>query len=375
MEITRRQAGLGLVAAGVSACARPPGLAPAPEAEVMPAVANPGWDAWVADFRPRALSRGVSAPTFDSAFARAGYLPGVIERDRNQTEFTRTLEDYLQISANDEKVARGRAAVARQQTTLAAIESRYGVDAEIVAAIWGVESNFGERRGAIPVVSALSTLSYEGRRGSFFESQLVAGLEILERGDTTPDRLVGSWAGAMGHTQFIPTSYLAYAVDFTGDGRSDIWSRDPADALASAANYLARFGWRQGQPWSLEALPGTSGGTLITPQPGGPSFRVYPNFAVIKRYNNSTNYALGVGYLASRLAGGGPIEGSFPPDRYGLTKDQRIALQSRLNRAGYDAGTPDGVIGSGTEAAISAFQRDRGLIVTGEPSPAILAML
>ncbi len=375
MRLTRRQVGLGLGALGLAACGGPPSLAPAPAEEVMRAAPNPAWDAWVAAFRPRALSRGVSASTWDRAFTRAGYLPGVIERDRNQTEFTRTLEDYLQIAANEEKVARGRAAFARQAATLQAIEARHGVEAEVVAAIWGVESDFGRRRGAIPVVSALSTLAYDGRRGSFFEDQLVAALLILQRGDTTPDRMVGSWAGAMGHTQFIPTSYQAYAVDFTGDGRRDIWSDDPADALASAANYLARAGWRPGQPSSSEAVAGTSGGRLITPQPGGPTFRVHPNFDVIRRYNNSVNYALGVGYLAHRLAGGGPIRGAFPPDRYGLTKDQRVALQSRLNAAGYDAGTPDGVIGSGTRAAIEAFQRRRGLPVTGDPSPAVLAML
>lgn len=375
MGMTRRQVGLGLGALGLSACAGPPSLAPAPAEEVMRAVPDPGWREWVAAFRPRALSRGVSGATWDRAFARAGFLPGVIERDRNQTEFTRTLEDYLQIAANEEKVARGRAAFARQAATLQAIEARYGVDAEVVAAIWGVESDFGRRRGAIPVVSALSTLGYDGRRGAFFEDQLVAALLILQRGDTTPERMVGSWAGAMGHTQFIPTSYQAYAVDFTGDGRRDIWAEDPADALASAANYLARSGWRRGQPSSSEAVAGTSGGRLITPQPGGPGFRVYPNFDVIKRYNNSTNYALGVGYLARRLAGGGPIRGTFPPDSYGLTKDQRVALQRGLNRRGFDAGTPDGVIGSGTREAIEAFQDARGLARTGEPSPALLSML
>ncbi len=377
MRMTRRQIGLGLGALGLSACGGTPGIAPAPapREEVMRAVANPGWDAWVAAFRPRARARGVSDATWARAFARAGYLPGVIERDRNQTEFTRTLEDYLQIAANEEKVARGRAAFARQAPVLRAIEDRHGVEAEVVAAIWGMESDFGRRRGAIPVVSALSTLAYDGRRGAFFADQLVAALLILERGDIAPERMVGSWAGAMGHTQFIPTSYQAYAVDFTGDGRRDIWADDPADALASAANYLARAGWRRGQPWSTEAVAGTAGGRVITPQPGGPGFRVYPNFDVIKRYNNSTNYALGVGYLAHRLGGGGPIRGAFPPDAYGLTKDQRVALQAGLNRRGFDAGTPDGVIGSGTRAAIEAFQRSRGLAVTGDPSPGLLARL
>ncbi|WP_375262793.1 lytic murein transglycosylase [Palleronia sp.] len=380
MQITRRLATFGLLASGgLSACAsgmRAP-LAPAPAEEVMPAVPNPGWDAWVQNFRSRATSRGISPGTFDRAFANAGYMPGVIERDRSQTEFTRTLEDYLQIAAGPKKVALGRDAFTRQRPALAAIEARYGVPAEIVAAIWGVESNFGTRRGAIPVVSALSTLAYDGRRGAFFESQLVEALRILQNGDVTPERMTGSWAGAMGHTQFIPTSYASLAVDFDGDGRRDIWSDDPTDALASTANYLARNGWRQGEPWGHVITPANpgAGGTVIQPQPGGPSFRVFHNFNVIKRYNNSTNYALGVGHLSDRLTGAPAIEGPFPPDRYGLVKSQRLELQQRLNAAGYDAGDPDGVLGSQTAAAIRAFQQARGLPVTGEPSVALLRAL
>ena len=374
MTMTRRTASFGLLALGLQGCIGNPIAAPAVAQQAMPIVANPGWDAWVAGFRPRALSSGVSAATFDRAFAGAGYIPGVIERDRNQTEFSRTLEDYLQIAAGPKKVAAGRSAFARQQNTLRAIESRYGVDAKIVAAIWGVESNFGTRRGDIPVVSALSTLAYDGRRGQFFEQQLVAALRILQNGDTTPGNMTGSWAGAMGHTQFIPTSYQSLAVDFNGDGRRDIWADDPTDALASAANYLAKNGWRRGEPWGMLASQG-SGGTVIQPQPGGPSFRVFHNFNVIKRYNNSTNYAIGVGHLGDRLAGGPAIDGPFPPDRFGLTKVQRMDLQRRLNAAGFDAGEPDGVIGSGTRAAIEGYQRRAGLPVSGEPSLALLRAL
>jgi len=343
----------------------------------MPTAPNPAYDAWVANFRPRAMAQGISGPVFDRAFASAGFTPGVVERDRNQTEFTRTLEDYLQIAAGEKKVQRGRAAFARQQGTLQAIETRYGVPAEIVAAVWGLESDFGERRGAIPIVSSLSTLAYDGRRGEFFERQLVAALKILQSGDTTPDRMFGSWAGAMGHTQFMPTSYQAYAVDSSGDGRRDIWGEDPTDALASTANYLARNGWRRGEPWGrvIASGSGGSGGSVIQPQPGGPQFRVYHNFNVIKRYNPSTSYALGVGHLADRLTGAPPIEGPFPPDRYGLVKDQRMALQSRLNAAGFDAGEPDGVIGGNTEAAIRAYQQSRGLPVTGTPSLDLLRQL
>jgi len=276
----------------------------------------------------------------------AGFLPGVIKRDRNQTEFKRTLEDYLSIAVSEERLAKGRANFARYGSVLRALEAEYGVDAEIICAIWGLESKYGERMGDIPIISSTSTLAYEGRRGAFFEKQLIAALRIVQNGDISADRMVGSWAGAMGHTQFIPTSYQAFAVDFTGDGRRDIWSADPSDALASTAAYLARNGWTRGVKWGGEiGAPGTPAGSTLTPQPGGPRFATTGNFRAIKRYNNSDSYAIGVGHLADRIAGGGPIRASFPPDKYGLTKDNRIALQKGLTRAGYDTGGADGILG------------------------------
>jgi lytic murein transglycosylase len=374
------------------------------------AVPNPGWDAWVASFKARAAGRGIAPATLDGAFRGAGFLPDVIERDRNQTEFTRSLEDYLSIAASDERVANGRAALGQQRGTLSAIEGRFGVEPEVVTAIWGMESNYGARRGNVPVVSALSTLAYDGRRGEFFESQLVAALRILQAGDVTPDRMRGSWAGAMGHTQFIPTSFLAYAVDFTGDGRRDIWSDDPTDALASAAAYLQRSGWTRGQPWGVEVrLPAgfdtgqTGRGTtrspaawaaqgvremdgrpvpdhgaasiLIPAGASGPAFMVFRNFTVITRYNNAESYVIGVGHLSDRLRGGPPIRGAFPPDAQGLSKADRQDLQRRLTEAGFDTQGTDGVIGSNTRSAISAYQASTGLPVTGEPSADLLARL
>jgi membrane-bound lytic murein transglycosylase B len=220
------------------------------------------------------------------------------------------------------------------------------------------------------VISATSTLAFDGRRGDFFEAQTLEALRILQSGDTTPMRMVGSWAGAMGHTQFIPTSYQQSAVDFDGDGRRDIWSDDPADALASTAAYLRDAGWQRGAGWSEEAAGGD-----LTPDRGGPSFRTGPNFRVIKRYNNSDSYALGVGYLANRIAGGGPLRAEFPPDAFGLRKSQRVALQERLTAAGFDTNGTDGVIGPDSRAAIEAFQRSRGLPATGDPSVALLNML
>jgi lytic murein transglycosylase len=277
-------------------------------------------------------------------------------------------------------------------------------------AVWGLESFYGERRGDVPVIAALSTLAYDGRRGAFFEQQLVAALRILQNGDTTPPRMIGSWAGAMGHTQFIPTSYLEYAVDFTGDGRRDIWSDDPTDALASAAAYLARSGWVTGQPWGVEVVlpPGfpmaqTGRGNRRSPAdwaalgvrdmagrpvpdygpsailapagPQGPAFMIFANFAVIARYNNAESYVIGVGHLSDRLAGGPPIRAGFPPDAQGMTIADRQELQRRLTAAGFDTEGSDGVIGARTRAAISAYQQANGLAVTGEPSVDLLNRL
>lgn len=373
MLITRRQLSFGLAAVGLSACAGQTGPARSTSVpdDLRPAP-NSAYDAWVAAFLPRGRSAGLSDTTLTAGFQNTGYLPGVVRRDRNQTEFKRSLEDYLSIAVSDERVSQGRAALQRHGTVLRALETTYGVDAEIITAIWGLESFYGARRGSIPVVSATSTLAYDGRRGAFFEKQLIAALQILQSGDTTPDRLVGSWAGAMGHTQFIPTSYQAFAVDFTGDGRRDIWSDDPSDALASAAAYLQRNGWVRGQTWGRENTTGTGG---LQPQPGGPRFATTENFRVIKRYNNSDAYAIGVGHLADRIGGAGPLQTPFPPDANGLTKDDRVALQEGLTAAGFDTQGADGVIGPNTETAIRAYQQSTGLEVTGQPSQSLLGRL
>ncbi|MEQ6249878.1 lytic murein transglycosylase [Sulfitobacter sp. HNIBRBA3233] len=376
MRITRRHFGAGLAALGLSACGgglTAPGQTGADSgglpADLRP-VPNAAYDAWVANFRGRAASSGISQSTLSAAFRGTGYLPGCVKRDRNQTEFKRSLEDYLAIAASDERISKGRAAFARHNGTLRTLESRYGVQAEIICAIWGLESFFGERRGDVPVISATSTLAFDGRRGAFFEKQLIAALKILQNGDITPSRMTGSWAGAMGHTQFIPTSYQAFAVDFTGDGRRDIWSEDPTDALASTAAYLEKNGWSRGVRWGGEDPSGT-----LQPQPGGPRFAVTRNFGVIKRYNNSDAYAIGVGHLADRIGGAGPLRASFPPDANGLTKDDRIALQQRLTARGFDTGGADGVIGPNSIEAIRAYQSSRGLPPTGTPSPELLRSL
>jgi membrane-bound lytic murein transglycosylase B len=408
MILTRRATTLGLLATALTGCVRgaqPPVAAPAP---VFRPVANAGFDTWVAGFRARA--KGISPGVLTTAFRGAGYLPDVIERDRNQTEFTRSLEDYLSIAASEERIAKGQAAYARHRATLTAVEARYGVEANVVTAVWGLESFYGERRGDVPVISALATLAYDGRRGRFFEQQLLAALKILQSGDTVPARMTGSWAGAMGHTQFIPTSYLAYAVDFTGDGRRDIWGDDPTDALASTAAYLARSGWQKGQPWGVEIrLPAgfntglagrkstrsvadwaamgvrsVTGGrvpdhgpasVIIPAGAGGPAFMTFRNFTVITRYNNSESYVIGVGHLSDRILGRPAIQGSFPPDAAGMTKADRQELQRRLTAAGFDTEGTDGVIGPKTRAAISDYQARRRMTVTGAPDLTLLASL
>ncbi|MEM6340667.1 MAG: lytic murein transglycosylase [Pseudomonadota bacterium] len=381
MAISRRVFGLSLAATGLTACAGggrstqssepassglPPDLRP---------TSNAQYDAWVVAFRPRARAAGISEATLTAAFRGTGYLPGVVTRDRNQTEFKRSLEDYLAIAASEERVQKGRAALARHRSVLTAIQGRYEVDENVVTAIWGLESFYGERRGNVPVISATSTLAFDGRRGAFFEKQLIAALKVLQNGDVSPDRMTGSWAGAMGHTQFIPTSYETFAVDFTGDGRRDIWSEDPSDALASAAAYLQRSGWVPGQRWGGLTGSRGAGSRVIQPQPGGPRFGVTRNFAVIKRYNNSDAYAIGVGHLADRIGGAGPLNARFPADEFGMTKDDRIALQRQLTAKGFDTEGADGVIGSKTRGAIEAYQRANGLAATGDPSRDLLQRL
>ncbi|MCC7321487.1 MAG: lytic murein transglycosylase [Rubellimicrobium sp.] len=409
MRETRRGvlAGMGaaltLAACGRRMPAAASGASGAPVAGgALPVEPNPGWDAWVASFRSRALAQGIAPATFDAAFSAAGFTPGVVERDRNQTETRRSLEDYLALTAGEERVAEGRAKLAQHGATLAAIEARYGVPAHVTCAVWGIESRYGTRLGGIPVISATSTLAFDGRRATFYENQCLAALRILQAGDTTPARMTGSWAGAMGHTQFIPTTYLAHAVDFTGDGRRDIWGADPTDALASAGAYLAQMGWQRGQVWGLEVeaggtpegtrdaaqwaalgvraaqgqMPGAGLATLIRPQgDGGPAFLVLRNFGVIGRYNNAQNYKLAVGYLSDRLRGFGPLRAGFGADANGLTQADRIRLQARLSAAGFDTGGADGVLGPKSIAAIEGYERAHGLPVTGRATPALLARL
>lgn len=384
---------------GVTMTAAPPAQGPAAEA---------GFARWVEGFRPRALRAGITPATFDRAFRSVRYDPEVIRRDRTQAEFTRAIWEYLDSAVSETRIANGRRSLSEQARSLQAIEARYGVEKEVVAAIWGLESSYGSFRGNTHVLSALATLAYDGRRGAFFEQELIAALRILQAGDVTPEAMRGSWAGAMGHTQFIPSSYLAYAVDFRGDGRRDIWSDDPTDALASTAAYLARHGWTPGQPWGLEVrlppgLPAALAGerrsiaewrraglTRIDGRPlpdhgpaalflpagmRGPAFLTFDNFRVIKRYNNADSYALAIGHLSDRLRGAGPIVAPWPRGDRPLSREEREELQRLLTQRGFDTGGIDGRIGPGTLAAVRAYQSAVGLPPDGYVSLELLQRL
>jgi membrane-bound lytic murein transglycosylase B len=367
-----------------------------------------GFQRWIDGFRPRALSAGITPATFDRAFRDVRFLEDVITRDRTQPEFTRPIWAYLDSAVSDQRIETGRAMLREHAQLLSEIEARFGVEREVVVAVWGLESSFGRIRGTTPVIDAMATLAYEGRRQAFFETQLIGALRILQSGDTTPDRMVGSWAGAMGHTQFIPTSFIAYAVDFRGDGRRDIWSDDPTDGLASAANYLARHGWTRGQPAFVEvvlpagfdarlaaerrsvadwramgvrAAPGArlpEGGEAALLFPAGvrgPALLTFENFRVIKRYNNADSYAIAIAHLAERLRGGGPLQGSWPRDDRPLSAEERRELQQRLNARGFDTGGVDGRVGPMTLAAVRDWQASAGLTPDGYVSLELLQRL
>src|SRR6056297_1102804 len=374
--------------------------------EVVLASGHAGFDRWIKGFETRAVSQGIRRDVLNRAFQGVRHDPAVVARDRNQSEFRREIWDYLDSAVSPKRVENGQAALRRHRRVLERIEAHYGVEKEIVTAVWGMESSYGTRLGDLPLVQSLATLAYDGRRGAFFEKQLIAALQILQSGDVRPENMKGSWAGAMGHTQFIPTSYLAYAVDFTGDGRRDVWSDDPTDALASTAAYLKRFGWRKGLPWGVEVrvprgesfgntsrmpadwaargVVGADGravrdyGSARILQPAGPagaSFMVFANFDVIKRYNNADAYALGVGHLADRIAGGPPIQASWPRGYDPLSFDERKEMQRRLKRKGFAVEKIDGIVGPNTVAAIRAFQRSVGAAQDGLPSQQLLALL
>jgi len=370
---------------------------------------DPAFQEWISAFKTKAERSGFSQSLLTRAFAGVQYDADVVRRDRNQSEFTKTIWDYLDSAASETRIRNGKAALKRHSKVLGDIEARFSVDKEIVLAIWGLESAYGTFRGSNDVIRSMATLAFDGRRGDFFEEQLVAALRILENGDTDPRSMTGSWAGAMGHTQFMPTSYQDYAVDFTNDGKRDIWSDDPTDALASTAAYLKHFGWTYGQPWGIEVrlptgfnyllanrktrkmpsewrLLGVEGLSGAVPDHGlasillpagsaGAAFMIFDNFSVIERYNTADVYVIGVGHLSDRIKGGSAIRAPWPRQDRALTYAERIEMQKKLTAKGFDTQGVDGKIGPLTIAAVRAFQSSTGLVPDGYASLRLLKAL
>lgn len=385
------------------------GLAAAPPAAWLPAqfaasgppVDEPPFDAWRRRFEDRAVAAGWPRDKVSAELAGLASDASVVAADRRQPELSRSIGDYMAGAISDARVARGRAYLTQLADTLARISEQSGTAPEILLAIWAVESAFGQAQGNYDVVRSLATLAAEGRRQDWAEGQLLAALKIVFTGEAPRERLKGSWAGAMGQTQFMPEDYLAWAVDQDGDGKRDIWGSS-ADALGSTGNFLARkAGWRRGEAWAREiSLPdgfdyslaegpfqplsawlalgvrsadGAAWGSLESAQGmglilpagwSGPAFLILPNHMAIRAYNNSTTYALAVGLLADRIAGRPQLARAWPVDQP-LTLADRIAAQTSLNRLGFDSGEPDGVMGVKTRAAARAWQKSRALPADG----------
>ena len=413
------------------ACAEKPTAADAQPLQTVPAVTAPAivppvvpsgenldivptqtFAQWQAGFRKEALAAGIRADLFDRAFIGVSPDMSVIKADRSQPEFTRPVWEYLDGALSPLRVSKGKSLMQQNAQVLQSIEQRYGVDRAALVAVWGMESNFGQFQGNKSVINSLATLAYEGRRPGFAHAQLIAALQILQQGDITPEKMLGSWAGAMGQTQFIPTTYNTHAVDFDGDGRRDIWGSS-TDALASTAHYLQSSGWQRGQPWGFEVeldegfdyslADGTirkpvsewiglgvstyagmpippadrqlSASVLLPAGHRGPAFLVFDNFRAILKYNNSSSYALAVGLLSARFTGEGLVYGQWPRDDLPLSRTERIELQTLLSQHNYDAGNPDGIIGANTRKAIRSAQQSFGWPADGYPTHKLLEAL
>ncbi|CAN5904706.1 lytic murein transglycosylase [soil metagenome] len=390
---------------------RPPGTQPATTPKSAPddAALEQGFARWVTDFRATARAAGVSDATLRLAFDNVHYLSRVVELDGAQPEFTRAVWDYLDNTVTPQRIATGQDKLTQLRGEADAAAARYGVPPAVVAAIWGMESNFGSNYGSTPTIDALATLGFEGRREDWARRELTAALKIIDNGDIDRDHMIGSWAGAMGQTQFLPSNFLAFAVDADGDGRRDIWG-SMADVMSSTANFLSRSGWQAGKPWGVEIqlptgfdygradtsvrqastqwaaegvrsmdgqpLPAIDDGMVLLPAGArGPAFLVGPNFRAILRYNNSTSYALAVGLLSQRIAGGAGVQAAWPRDLQSLSRSQLLAMQTALNQRGFASGTPDGMMGPATRDGVRRYQRSVGLPSDGYPTMELLGRL
>ncbi len=366
-------------------------------------VTDPEFAACIADLKTQARAEGIGEPVVNQVLDQVRKVERVIELDRQQPEFTRTFADYYGRRVTEDRVRQGRALLAEHRDLLLKVQDTYGVPAQYLLAFWGLETNFGSYVGSMPVPDSLATLACDERRSGFFTAELMAALRIIEKGDIQHADMLGSWAGAMGNFQFLPSVYLRHAIDADGDGRRDLWNSLP-DAVTSAGRFLADLGWERGYRWGREAkLPDdfdyaltgrqqrrpladwvTMGVTdahgralapldvpssVIVPSGGeGPAFLTYPNFDIIMRWNRSELYALAVGRLADRIAGAGELTRAPADAELKLTFEDVRALQTSLNLLGYLDDEPDGLFGPNTRRALSAFQKERDLRADGFPS-------
>jgi membrane-bound lytic murein transglycosylase B len=369
------------------------------------------FDSWLAGLKQEAISRGIRPDTVESALAGLRPLPEVIERDRSQREFTLTFTRYMRGAVTESRVQKARELLEENRKLLEKVAAQYGVQPRFLVSFWGLESNFGQHTGGYSVVAALATLAHEGRRHDFFRAQLLDALQILDEGHVSVGEMTGSWAGAMGQLQFIPSTFVNFAVDYDGDGHRDIWHSLP-DIFASAANYLSQEGWRGDRTWGRQVelpdgfdyslaslgesrslgdwaalglraegggpLPQVAGieASLVLPAgQRGPAFLVYQNFRTILIWNRSILYALSVGHLADRIAGAPALSAASLPDEAPLSLKSIEEMQALLNARGYEAGKPDGLVGPQTREALRAYQAAQGLPADGYPTEELIERL
>lgn len=369
-----------------------------------------GFAACLDELAAIARAEGISAELADGVLGGLEFQPRVIELDRAQPESRQTFAGYLRDRVTRGRVERGRELLDQHRELLDGLNREYGVPSHYLVALWGMESSFGRHTGRMPILDSLATLACDPRRSEFFRDELLTAIRLVEREALAPSAMLGSWAGAMGQTQFMPSAYFAHAVDGDGDGRIDLW-RSPADALASGANYLKSLGWKRGERWGREvgvpadfafdksgidqprplsewaalgvrradgaALPlaDMTARLLLPMGHAGPAFVVYDNFDVLLEWNRSTLYAVAVGHLADRIAGGGALRADLPEHDTAMVTSEMAELQRRLAELGYRPGEADGILGPATRSALREFQRDRGLIVDGYPDQRTRAAL
>ncbi len=377
----------------------------------LPAVqASDDFARWLEELKTEAASKGISQATLNAALTDVQPIERVIELDRRQPEFTETFWNYLDKRVTPGRISKGRKLLKQHQALLKRTERQFGVPPRYLVAFWGLETNFGSYLGKFPTVDALITLAFDPRRDSFFRAQALDALRIIDEGHVAADEMKGSWAGAIGQLQFLPSTFLDNALDGDGDGRKDVW-RNLSDVFTSGGNYLSNIGWQRGERWGREVrlpanfdwnnarldfrkpiafwagqgvrradgrpLPAADmSGAIVLPQGHtGPAFLVYENFNVIMKWNRSINYALSVGILADRIKGGGKILHGRDTDNRRLTRHMTQELQQLLNMQGFDAGTPDGIPGYHTRKAVRAYQMQANLPADGYPSLPLLEHL